>query len=174
MARTESKSIQVHPNDEQSQINLMQKFFWNLLGSQEINVVDNKLERRGDTIYQTSEKTHYVKLTFSRDLDIPYLDKVKKLESEYNALKEPEFPKLFPVSIWLWVILALFYGIGIIGWIAYYFMSYQPKKERADKDYQQLLIDRKEILDRLDHLDELERSESKKNKVKPQLQAATA
>ena len=36
MARTESLSIQVHPNDEQSQINLMQRFYWELLSSQEI------------------------------------------------------------------------------------------------------------------------------------------
>ena len=34
--RTESYSIQVHPNDEQEMINLMQRFYWNLTSSQEI------------------------------------------------------------------------------------------------------------------------------------------
>ncbi|MBI1926102.1 hypothetical protein HYR99_17845 [Candidatus Poribacteria bacterium] len=70
MARTESISFQVHPNDEQEQINLMQKFHWSLLNSQEIKTIDNRLERRGDDIYQVSSSEHYVKLTFSRELDL--------------------------------------------------------------------------------------------------------
>ena len=36
MGRTESKSIQCHPSDEQEQIDLMQKFHWSLMSSQEI------------------------------------------------------------------------------------------------------------------------------------------
>jgi len=44
MARTESITFQVHPNDEQEQINLMQKFHWSLLSTQEIKTIDNHLE----------------------------------------------------------------------------------------------------------------------------------
>lgn len=168
MGRTESMSIQVHPKDEQSQINLMQKFYWSLLNSQEINIVDNKLERRGDSLYQTSEKTSYVKLTFSRPLDTPNLDKVKKLENEYFSLKEPKYPTLFPVSIWLWVIAAFIYGIGIVGWVVYYFAYYQTNKDLADRVYDQLLIDRKEIIDRLDHLENIPDEKAQVAEIKPQ------
>ena len=38
MARTESKSMQVHPNEEQKLIELMQKFHWSLLRSQEVKM----------------------------------------------------------------------------------------------------------------------------------------
>lgn len=46
ISMAESKSIQVHPRDEQSQIDLMQKFHWSLLNSQEVKTIDNHLERR--------------------------------------------------------------------------------------------------------------------------------
>lgn len=132
MARTESFSIQVHPNDEQEQINLMQKFHWSLLNSQEIKTIDNHLERRGDDIYQVTSSEHYVKLTFSRELDLPNLNDVKRLEQSYFGLPSPQYPKLFPVSIWLWVVTAFIYGAGIVGWALYFFLSYKPKKEIAD------------------------------------------
>lgn len=132
MARTESASFQVHPNDEQAQINIMQKFHWNLLGTQEIKTVDSHLEQRGDSVYSVTKSEHYVKLSFSRELDLPNITEIKNLEQQYNALPNPVYPALFPVSIWLWVVGALFWGLGIIGWIAYYFMMYSPKKAAAD------------------------------------------
>jgi len=89
MARTESKSIQVHPSDEQSQIDLMQKFHWNLQSSQEINTKDSHLEKRGDKIYSVTTTNCYVKLVFTRDLNYPNLDKVKKLENEYFSISFP-------------------------------------------------------------------------------------
>lgn len=79
MARTESVTFQVHPNDEQEMINLMQQFHWSLLSSQEIKTVDNRLESRGDSIYQVTKSEHYIKLTFSRELDLPNLNEIRKL-----------------------------------------------------------------------------------------------
>lgn len=133
MGRTESVSFQVHPNDEQTQINMMQRFHWNLLGTQEIKSVDSHLERRGDDIYSVTNSERYVKLSFSRDVEMPHLAEIKKLEAEYNSLPHPDYPALFPVSVWLWVIGALVYGLGLIGWVAYFFLYYTPKKQAADK-----------------------------------------
>ncbi|UNC91117.1 hypothetical protein [Candidatus Contubernalis alkaliaceticus] len=93
MGRTESVSFQVHPKDEQSQIDLMQKFHWNMMSTQEIKTIDNYLEQRGDSIYQIKNSQHYIKLAFCRDLDLPNLDKIRELESEYHSIhisKKPD------------------------------------------------------------------------------------
>jgi hypothetical protein len=149
MARTESYSIQVHPNDEQAVINLMQKFHWSLLTSQEIKNIDSHLERRGDTIYSVTNSEHYVKLVFSRDLDLPNLGEIKKLEQAYNDLPVPRYPKLFPVGLWLWIIFSLFYGIGIVVWLIYYFKSYKPKQSSAIRLSQENETKRQQILTEL-------------------------
>jgi hypothetical protein len=153
MGRTESVSFQVHPNDEQSQINLMQNFHWSLLSSQEIKVIDNHLERRGDNIYQITNSEHYVKLAFNRELDLPNLNEIKKLEQQYNNLPYPQYPKLFPISIILWIVLAFIYGIGVIGWAFYYFLSYKPKKEEADNIANSSAKKRQDILTELKKYD---------------------
>lgn len=133
MARTESTPFQVHPNDEQEQINLKQKFHWSLLNSQEIKTVDSHLEQRGDDIYSVTNSEHYVKLTFSRELDLPNLNEIKRFEQSFFGLPVPKYQKLFPGTIWLYLVLSLFYGAGIVIWGAYFFLSYKPKKEEADR-----------------------------------------
>lgn len=149
MARTESFSCQVHPSDEQSQINLMQKFHWNLLSSQEIKVKDSHLESRGDSLYSVTTSEHYVKLVFSRELDLPNLSEIKKLEDEYFSLKYPKFPKLFPVSFWIFLILAFVYGAGIVIWGIYFFAYYQPKKKEANELNEKRIKRQSEILNEL-------------------------
>lgn len=157
MGRTESKSIQVHPVDEQQQIDFMQHFYWNLLSSQEIKNIDNHLESRGDNLYQVTKTEHYVKLVFSRDVDAPNLDKIKKLETEFFSIQQPKYPKLFPVLPWWgWGISVLFYGLGLVVWLLYFFLKYKPDQERAKRLAGQLEIDRHEILERLkqyEHID---------------------
>ncbi|NOU17728.1 MAG: hypothetical protein HOO91_09240 [Bacteroidales bacterium] len=153
MARTESFSIQVHPNDEQSQINLMQKFHWNLLNTQEIKVKDSHLEQRGDSIYSVTTSEHYVKLAFTRELDLPNLDEVRKLENEYFSLENPKFPKLFPVSFWIFLILAFVYGTGVVIWLIYFFAYYQPKKKEADEINERKINRQNEIMNELRKFD---------------------
>lgn len=153
MARTESISIQTHPNDEQSQINLMEKFHWSLLGSQTVDRVDNSLERRGDTIYAVRTEEKYVKLQFSRDLALPHLAEVKRLEQEFFNLPWPEMPQLFPGGVFLWGFLALIWGLGIIIWAVRYFVSYSPKKVAVDAARAQTLRRRAEILAELQRFD---------------------
>jgi len=150
MARTESTSFQVHPNDEQEQIKLMEAFPWSLLNSQEVKTVDSHLEQRGDDIYSVTNSEHYVKLTFSRELDLPNLGKIKQLEQQFFSLPVPKYPKLFPGTIWLYLVLTLFYGAGIAIWLAYFFLSYSPKKNEADRVAQSNAEQRGEILNQLE------------------------
>jgi len=150
MARTESKTIQVHPNDEQSMIEFMQKFGWSLLSTQEIKVKDSHLEQRGDSIYSVTQSEHYIKLAFSRDLDMPHLKEIKAIEDEYlNLPNPPPLPKLFPIHIAVWIIASFCWGIGIIAWIIYFFAFYQPKKKAFDRLIELHHAKRKEVLDRV-------------------------
>lgn len=149
MARTESISFQVHPNDEQAQINLMQQFHWSLINSQEIKTVDSHLERRGDDIYSVTNSEHYVKLSFSREIDLPNLNEIKRLEQDYFGLPVPEYPKLFPGTIWLYLILSFLYFSGIVIWSLYFFLSYKPKKEEADRISQSNEQKRNQIISEL-------------------------
>ena len=152
MARSESISFQVHPLNEQSEINFMQAFHWNLLGTQEIKTVDNAQELRGDTVYNVKTTEHYVKLSFSRDLDTPHLPELKKLEVQYKALPGVAYPSMFPVAWWLWGIAALFYGIGIVAWIVYFFLLYQPKQKAAEALAKQNEQKRAEIMNEVAQL----------------------
>jgi hypothetical protein len=153
MERTESKVMQVHPRDEQQCVELMQKFHWSLLSTQEIKLKDSHLEQTwsGD-IQSVTETEHYVKLAFSRSLDLPNLQELKRIENQFFSLPQPDYPKLFPVSVWMWVIGAFFYGIGIIGWVIYFFVSYTPKKEMADKVYKELIQNRARLLSEAEKL----------------------
>jgi hypothetical protein len=155
MARTESKSIQVHPVDEQKQIDLMQKFHWSLLSSQEIKNVDSHLERRGDSIYSVTESEHYIKLVFSREIDLPNLDKIKCLENEFFAIRDPilSLPPLVPLGFFGGLVLfglTFLYGLGILIYLAYYFKYYAPKKKEIEGTYNTTIAQnsqrRKEIL----------------------------
>jgi hypothetical protein len=89
MARTESKTFSCHPDNAQREIDLHQKFHWSLLSSQDVKTIDNSLETRVNTLYNVRKSEHYVKLTFSRDLDTPNLNEIKKLEATYYELAEP-------------------------------------------------------------------------------------
>lgn len=155
--RTESKVVQVRPEDEQQQIDFMHNFYWNLLSSQEIRAIDNHLETRGDSLYSVTKTDHYVKLAFSRDVETPNLDKIKKLEKEFFDLPAPQYPKLFPGSGCLWGVIFLFtWPVSVPGWLVYYFIKYKPDKARAERQLKQLQIDRQEILERLkqyEHID---------------------
>lgn len=146
MARTESFSIQVHPKAEQTQIQLMQKFHWNLLGSQEIKVADSSLEMRGGDLYSVTKSEHYVKLQFSRELDLPNLPKIKQLEQQYNGLLQPKYPKLFPFIVWGWLFIWP-------AWPVYFFLMYSPKKKAADALTEQNTRKQNEIMNELTKYD---------------------
>lgn len=143
MPRTESITIQVHPSDEQSQINLMQRFHWSLLSTQEIKTIDNHLERRGDKIYQVTNSENYIKLAFSRELNLPNLDEVRRLEKEYFSLPTPVYPSMTLGVVLAVLALVIFgaaarnFGLGLIlaigAFVAFHIYVYTPKKKSADE-----------------------------------------
>jgi len=167
MARTESKTFQCHPDAAQGEIDFHQKFHWSLLSSQDVKTVDNRLETLGDTTYSTRTSEHYVKLTFSRELDTPNLNEIKKLEKAYHELREPkrgEYPTLPDTSgggclgtlfviIGLVLCFSMDVGLGItvsitgilLGIAVYQFFAvpklatYEEEKKRIDQEHKQNL-----------------------------------
>ncbi|MDR0286890.1 MAG: tetraspanin family protein [Clostridiales bacterium] len=97
----ETKFIKVEPDEVQETIDKWQSFGWELLGApQEIL---NKTVRDGDSYtdsYGTTttkiitEKTHYVKITFQRDKEMPNYQELVALETTYDDAYdyEPDVP----------------------------------------------------------------------------------
>lgn len=83
MARLESTSISVSPEEESVAIETHEKFGWELKSSQEIFNKDSHNELRGDSVYSVTETTNYVKLVFQRDKDMPYYREVCEIETKY-------------------------------------------------------------------------------------------
>jgi hypothetical protein len=136
----------VHPQDEQQQIKLMEAFCWNLLSSQDVKTVDNSLERRGDDLYQVRTTEHYVKLTFSRDLDTPHLAEIRKLEAEYENLRFSQPPSMFPGCLVGWLFSFLIYGVGFVVWLIYFFTMYKPQKAAVESKNAEVRARREAIL----------------------------
>ena len=109
MPRTESKNFQCHPDNVQNQIDLHQKFHWSLLSSQDVKNTTSGLERYGDKLYSTTTSEHFVKLTFSRDLNTPNLSEIKKLEAACFALDEPRRPERYSLPV------TIPYSLGMLG-----------------------------------------------------------
>lgn len=91
--RLETKAMQVAPNEEQGTIDLYQKFGWTLTSSQEIFSKDSHQEVRGGDVYNVTETTNYVKLTFQRDKDMEYYSEIVALENKYFSLNKPIYIK---------------------------------------------------------------------------------
>lgn len=100
MERIESKTMKVKPAQAQMVIEKMQRFHWNLANSQEMNTVNNYLERdKKGELYQVRGGENYVNLTFSRSLNSPYINTLKRLEDEFNSIIMPKKPKKVTVPI---------------------------------------------------------------------------
>jgi hypothetical protein len=138
MERTESKIVETAPQDENDVIQNLQSFGWNLQNRQELRFEGNSrttpdmLSGFGgiESSTTTTEIHHYVKLHFVRSMNIPNLDEIHDLENEYFNLSIPDKPKLFPVGLWLWIILSLIYGIVLVIYAIYYLLSYKPSLEK--------------------------------------------
>jgi len=88
MPNFESKTVKTNPNSEDKIVEIYENFGWTLEDSQEVY---NKHTDTGDTIVigdvgftqKTTETTHFVRLRFRRDKDIPNYSKIKELETEF-------------------------------------------------------------------------------------------
>jgi hypothetical protein len=113
MQRTESKSLQVHPADEQYMINVMQEFFWNLKSSQEIKISNQKITGTSSTynsftqqvntkVHTRNETEHYIKLVFERPYEFANRERLVQLENEFFSLRYPPKEKMtMPVVVGL-------------------------------------------------------------------------
>lgn len=114
MPRNESRVLQSAPMFENQLIQEMEKFGWSLQGRQEIHEVgDSKGADSflGDKYVVKTKVSHYVKLHFTRDLDLPGLEGIRAVEREYFAVAYPSLPS------WKWYLAAVFCiasGLGIM------------------------------------------------------------
>jgi len=117
--RTESKSFQVHPQQEQYYIDVMQEFHWNLKSTQEVKVKDSHLETRNNNVYNVTTTEHYIKLAFERPYEFPNRDKLVALESEFFGMiyeKKSKFAAAIIVPIIAGIVfsIAVHPAVGII------------------------------------------------------------
>ena len=117
----ETKSISVHPDDEQETIDLYQTFGWKLQSSQEIFNQDTYYKSSGDRIDRVTNTTNYVKLVFARETTMPNYSKLSALENEYNNV---EFP--YQQSAKGWFILSGIVAILSIWIISYWLIGILP------------------------------------------------
>ncbi len=125
MAKYESRSIQVHPDNENSMISHMERFGWELKSSQDVVTKDTHDELRGDTVYAVTETERFIKLVFQRDKEDEKYETYAKAESLYNEIEDlnktirlskmpysiwPSMPKWLYIVI---VVLSYFVGAGI-------------------------------------------------------------
>ncbi|MCL0083914.1 hypothetical protein M1N77_05250 [Thermodesulfovibrionales bacterium] len=182
MERTESRIVQVAPTHENGMIEEMQRFGWNLQGRQEMRVegdtapdLATSLGLSGNTQTHITKIQHYVKLHFVRSLELPNLERIRRIESEYFDLpfppdSGPEFKKLLLSSAWKEFVaffagvalviagaithfILLFLGIFLIGWGIYrgdqrereIKRSLKETREQSSKIAQELLTELKSL-----------------------------
>ena len=109
----ETKAVQIHPSEENEQINLWGKFGWEVQSSQEI--YNQNTKDLGDKVVTTT--TNYVKLVFSRDTSMPNYDKIRSYENDYDrksaniaSLSSTE-PSINPIAAGILLLLYVVPGI---------------------------------------------------------------
>lgn len=113
MERTESIVIQVAPSYENAKIKEMENFGWNLVGRQEIHEEGEAYgspSAFSNSYIVKTKVSSYVKLHFNRSLEMPNIDKIKNIESEYFSLP---FPPVSGIKGFLWP--GIFIIIGLWG-----------------------------------------------------------
>ena len=165
MARTESKTLSVAPAREQEAIQKHEMFGWTLLSSQEVLSKESHLKEEGGDLWSVTTTTNYVKLVFQRDLDMPQITEVKKLEEQYwkDYRIYQNYPSIIPGKVILiagglitagGIVVMTQSGfldgigplaIGLAIFCARHFLSYVPKKKKADAAIQSCLEIEKKI-----------------------------
>lgn len=108
----ETRTINVSEDAEQNETEVWQDFGWSLMGTQAVHVVDNHLERKGDEVYQISNRKSYIRLTFKRYTNMPEYLKIKEYERQYHSLKtEKKKGKAFAIFL---LVLAFLFAFGAI------------------------------------------------------------
>jgi hypothetical protein len=85
LERVESVVIEVSPTQETFAIQLKQDFGWVLKNRQEIVFDgDSKSHLEGRTLKTLVDQHHYVKMHFSRNLNLPHIAELRELEKKYE------------------------------------------------------------------------------------------
>lgn len=130
----EVKSMDVHPDNEASTIELMQSFGWEFHSTQAVS--ENYQERRGDTIYQVRSRS--IKLTFQREKTMNNYNELVSLENQYNSIYDPMMPEKFGRLWGIATIIGLCWlipGIIIIIWrCKKYAKEYPVWEEKMDEN----------------------------------------
>ena len=110
----ESKTLSVSPSEEQSTVEFWQDFGWELVSSQEIfnEYQKTSVDYQGNKTLST-ERTHYVKLVFSRDTTIANHDELAQLEKKLPPL--PNKVKNIWAYFLLIAIVSLFACVALSG-----------------------------------------------------------
>lgn len=156
MAKMETRSVAVSPEQEQGTIEIYEKFGWEVQGSQEILSENTRNETRtslmgNNELWNITTKTNYVKIVFKRDKEMKNYDKVCELEKEYelNEALYVNSPNFLPGKVLLVIIIACLIvaisgfsggeiGIGLVGiligggiFALRYFTYYKPRDTKA-------------------------------------------
>jgi len=143
MAMKDIKSIQVEPDDEESEVRLFQSFGWELKSTQEVKTQDAQIftgqDSDGTEHYRTTRGVHYIKLTFERDPGRQNYAKLKSLEEQYYNVNNPAYPEE-PIRFGtLWLIVS---GIGLLIYvvpgvlvITWRLVRYSNKKKEWNEAY---------------------------------------
>ncbi len=78
----ETRVEQVHPDHENAKIKAFEKFGWEVISSQRCQ------EQKGEYIYT------FTKITFTRDKDAPWYNRVREIEKEYGDLLSCEYEEI--------------------------------------------------------------------------------
>jgi len=117
----DTKTINVHPDNEVPAINFFRNFGWELFSNQEVKTSSSHLKESmwTDDIVQVTRTEHYIKLTFQRDTSIPNYSRLTRLEDEYNAVKSPEKPRKLgwgiTIALTVFLVFMLVFAIGSRG-----------------------------------------------------------
>jgi len=93
----DTKTLNVHPDNEVAAVDFFQNFGWQLFGARTQEVKNTSSHLKGSMwtgdILQVTEREHYIKLTFQRDSTMPNYSRLVQLENEYNAVYSPSEPR---------------------------------------------------------------------------------
>lgn len=119
MARYETRSITVAPQQEQDTIEKYELFGWTCASSQTIDSKDSHLENRDGDIYNVTEHVNYVKLVFKRDRDMEYYRQIVDCEARYEEMmkrkpygRSPRFFLILGAIPLVFAVIMLYEGIA--------------------------------------------------------------
>ena len=150
----EIKSVKVHPSEESYTVKVWQTFGWEFHSQQEGS--NTTYDEDDENIY--IKTTHFVKLVFQRDSEIPHYNELVTLENEYYNIYNPGyqpriFTKPFLIPLGLAVLMLIGGGIGLgVLFIAVPIIFKIFQRNRWNKNHNDFLIKSEDVFKRANEL----------------------